>query len=164
LDTHHPNGYYSPYCIQHGAAEFADIVACTSSEVADFIHFARSKGYLQDTNIVVMGDHPAMGNPVEQELKKNPGRNIFNRFISNDPIVKNTDEILPFDMFPTLVEFAGIHVEGGRLGLGYSAFGAPNGKQPNALRVEAALGNLEFSAVYRKLWSSAESTNLARAQ
>ncbi len=57
VDTHFPNGFLSKTCKSSGGSSFTDIVKCTSHQVADIIGYTSSKGYLKNTNIVILGDH-----------------------------------------------------------------------------------------------------------
>ncbi|HKE93929.1 MAG TPA: sulfatase-like hydrolase/transferase, partial [Povalibacter sp.] len=155
LDTHHPEGYYSTSCRTQGPREFATIVRCASGEVAEFVDFARSRGYLEDTNIVIVGDHLAMPNPVYSKLLSSPQRRIFNKFISTTALEKSTDEIIPFDLFPTVLEYVGIGVDGQRLALGRSGVQRSGTVWPQGPRMETSPEILNFSRRYEELWTTA---------
>jgi phosphoglycerol transferase len=159
LDTHHPDGHYSASCVAQGARAFEDIVRCSSAEVARFVEFIRDGGHLATTNIVIIGDHLAMPNPVWDKLTDAKERRIFNKFLSADVHVKLREGLLPFDLLPTITEFIGIDVVGDRLGLGYSGFGAVD---PPASRPEESYDILNFSSTYEDLW--VEPAPLPRAQ
>ena len=156
LDMHHPQGHYSKYCRARGAARFEDLVQCASQMVSTFVRHIEQSGYLQDTNVVILGDHLAQPNPVYEKLLAYPRRTIFNKFISLNPPQKHFDNIIPFDLFPTLLEFAGVNVAGGRLGLGYSAFFNANSAAPppSASRIEASPVIMNPSSAYERLWSA----------
>lgn len=121
IDTHGPDGHFSKYCKSVGTKTFEGIVECTSNQVVSFVKFIQKSGYLKDTNVVILGDHLAMENPVSEKLDLIKERHIYNQFISNDHFEKNRNQILPFDMFPTILNFIGFSVPGGKLGLGYTA-------------------------------------------
>lgn len=154
IDTHHPAGYYSTSCRRAGARRFEDIVGCVSRELVDFVAFVKDKGYLRDTNILIVGDHLAMPNPVYDRLKSNPQRRIFNKFISAAPLTGNTQEIIAFDLFPTLLEYVGVQIEGNRLGLGRSALFEAEATRSRRPRPEASEQILNFSRKYEALWTS----------
>lgn len=156
LDTHNPHGFLSPGCRRRGVKGFEDIVECASHQVADFVRFIEQSGYLQDTNVVILGDHLAVSNPLFDVLRKVDDRRIFNRFISQQPPVKNTEEIIPFDLYPSLLEFIGIEVPGRRLGLGYSAFNGSGPAKPGVWLSDTALSSLSGSSSYAKLWAQPE--------
>jgi phosphoglycerol transferase len=152
LDTHNPHGFLSPECRARGALNFEGIVACNSAEIAEFVQYARDRGYLRDTVVVILGDHLAVPNPVWEKLEGAPRRSIYNQVIAPSEVQRNTDVVLPFDFFPTLMELAGFDVEGERLGLGYSAVGRiADGVRP-AERGNLPLTGLHGSTVYRGLW------------
>jgi phosphoglycerol transferase len=153
VDTHNPSGMLSPDCRRRGAADFFGIVACSAGQIAEFVEFVRSRGYLKDTTVVIIGDHLAVPNPAyEKLLQRGPTRSIFNLFLGDGLPPANTDELIPFDLFPTLVELAGIRVEGDRLGLGYSAVGAIDTPRPDLASRAQPVG---VSAAYDRLWRAA---------
>jgi phosphoglycerol transferase len=59
---------------------------------------------------------------------------------------------MPFDLFPTLLEFAGFEVSGGRLGLGYSALNSQQASASAERLQDFMQPTLTFSETYRKLW------------
>ena len=156
VDTHHPGGNFSKSCLRSGAKEFVDIVKCSSVEVSNFVLHMKNSGYLKDTNVVILGDHLAMVNPVWDQLNSASGRYIFNSFISASPPKKNRDEIVPFDLFPTILEFIGIDVPGDRLGLGFSAF-YESKMQPAPDRIDQMDRSLlNSSSAYLELWDKTQ--------
>ncbi len=154
IDTHGPNGHLSKYCKSKGAESFESIVECTSDQVSAFVKYMRKNNYLKDTQVVIIGDHLAMENPVYGKLHQVKERLIFNKFISSKPVSRNRDTVLPFDMLPSILDFIGFNVEGGKLGLGISAFSSENlsGKLLNYEDMKANL--LNKSDKYLELWRS----------
>ncbi|MFC5499692.1 sulfatase-like hydrolase/transferase [Caenimonas terrae] len=153
LDTHNPYGYRSPTCRARGIKTFVDIVECTTGQVAELVKFATDKGYLKDTQIIVIGDHLAKSNPVADTLDEIPDRRIFNRFVSENMPQQNTDDIMPFDLFPSIVQLLGIDVPGDRLGLGYTAFAARHVARPASRKAGLGFPSLSGSREYERLWS-----------
>jgi phosphoglycerol transferase len=151
LDTHNPHGFMSPYCRGRGARNFEGIVSCASEQLADFVRFMREKGYLDNTVVVILGDHLAVPNPVYEKLEQGD-RRIFNLFLSPQPLARNTEELLPFDMFPTLAEMIGFSVLGDRLGLGYSAVSEVEVPRPAERLKSLTFPTLSGSAGYNNLW------------
>jgi len=153
VDTHEPGGTQSAQCTQAGYARgFDGIVSCTAAEVADFVRFAQQQGYLENTNIVILGDHLARRNPLSAQLDQMPRRAIFNSFVARDTPAPQRSQLLHFDLMPTILEFAGYTVRGGRLGLGYSGFSRDAQPPPDRLRrMERDL--LNRSAEYLALWA-----------
>lgn len=119
-DTHEP-GYASTSCKEKGISSISDIVECSSNQIADLVHFIIQNGYLNDTNIVLIGDHLFPRDTVFNNIPKNK-RYILNRFISKDHYLPNREEILHMDMLPTILTFLGFKIQGERMGLGKSGF------------------------------------------
>lgn len=153
LDTHNPHGFVSPSCRLRGLKGFEDIVQCASYQAAEFVRYIEQSGYMKDTNVVILGDHLAVSNTVYDALRKVDDRRIFNRFISEQLPLKNTEEILPYDLFPSILEFVGIEVPGGRLGLGYSGFNISGVVKPLGWLDDTALPSLSGSSGYARLWA-----------
>jgi len=157
LDTHFQGiDAESKYCVQRGFRDFEGTVECTADQVADFLDYIRQKGYLKNIDVVVLGDHLAMNNPTIDRLKEASERTIFNLFISNKAPQKIRDDIVHFDLFPTILDFIGIHVEKSQLALGYSGF-SPSDRLPSADRLVEMRNNLMHpSPIYFALWNLPE--------
>lgn len=152
IDTHGPFGYVSQYCRQSGVKEFKGIVECTAVQVKAFVDFIKASGYLKDTNVVIIGDHLAMWNPLHDKIDRIKERFIYNKFISTQALSKNREAVLHFDMFPTLLTFAGFEVENGRLGLGYSGITAGIALPPKTVVEDMKRDLLNQSDTYLDLW------------
>jgi phosphoglycerol transferase len=159
IDTHGPDGHFSKYCKAHGIKDFNGIVECTSNQVAEFVQFMRQHKMLKNTNIVIVGDHLAMENPVYDKLKTVKERHIYNTLISIKPAVKNREDVLHFDMFPTILEFIGFKVEGGKLGLGYTALSKEVDMPPVNEYEEMNEDLLNQSDEYLELWKQRKLSN-----
>ena len=155
MDTHNPHGFRSRYCSAQGARDFEGIVGCSARQIAGFIEAARRRGFLEDTAVVVVGDHLAFPNPAWDKLERaGERRRMFNLFVSDTLPPPNTNELLPFDVFPSLLELAGLEVAGDRLGLGYSAFGATHVRRPIDRRQSWSLAAVRGSTAYDRLWQA----------
>ncbi|WP_194294590.1 hypothetical protein [Leucobacter muris] len=111
-----------------------------------------------------MGDHQkllAPGASFWDALKDREDRTIFNRVWSPDGVRFARDQIDQFSMYPTLIELAGIDLDGHRAGIGVSALAdADDVPRGSMLDLQAS----EYSAVvqsraagfYRELWDSAQ--------
>jgi phosphoglycerol transferase len=99
-----------------------------------------------------MGDHLAMENPVYDKLETTKERHIYNRFISAKTITKNRENILHFDMYPTILEFIGFKVEGGKLGLGFNGISSNTELPPSNEFEEMEEDLLNQSDEYIELW------------
>lgn len=150
VDTHGPAGHLSKTCKKKGVNDFEGIVECTSQEVADFVGFIVQKGWLDRITVVIVGDHLAMQNSVYEKLLSR-NRTVFNMIISNENIKKTRENIVHFDMLPTILNAIGFHSDTDRLGLGYSAISTVT-TPPND-RVQNLQKNvLNESPVYNNLW------------
>jgi len=156
VDSHWPSGYLSPACIRRGAKALDQIVECSADMVADLVAFVRKSGYDEDTNIVVVGDHLSPPNTLSGPLNKVGKRTIYNAFFARAQPKPNRGAIVHFDMLPTILDFIGMRPEGGRAGLGFSAFGLPPIPFPTA-RSRTELGEhiLTPSPAYLELWEPA---------
>ena len=153
VDTHEPEGHLSKGCAQRGYSNFDGVIACTAQDLARFVRFVKDSGYLADTNIVIVGDHLGRKDPLSEQLGQLPQRTIYNAFIGASTPVKNREQLVHFDMLPTILEFNGFTVAGGRLGLGYSAFNHHRA-HPEAQRLaEMQASLMNRSDAYLALWT-----------
>ena len=141
---------------------------CAAEDVAAFVDFMRANGYLAHTNVVIVGDHLARKNPLTDRLPAPAARHIYNLFISGAEVStgamaaqtaqKNTEQITHFDLLPTILEFSGFEIAGGRLGLGYSAFDRHAAAPANRFDdMQSSLMNR--SASYLALWGITDGAN-----
>jgi phosphoglycerol transferase len=152
VDTHEPAGFRSSDCDVRGAQPFEGVVQCSAREVADFVAYIKQSGYLADTNVVILGDHLARKNPVADRLETLPERYIFNKFISRDAFHKNRDDIVHFDLLPTMLEFIGFDTHGKPLGLGFGGFGAQDQMPASNRFADMAENLMNRSETYLQLW------------
>lgn len=124
VDTHFPDGFYSPTCTKNGVRDYKGIVSCTAEQITDFLNYMKRKDYLKNTVVVILGDHLAMQVPVYEELESSKHRTIFNRFITPQVLNKNRDNIYHFSIYPTILYSMGFRFSENRLGLGASGFGS----------------------------------------
>lgn len=149
LDMHVPDGTPHIECGYKDKPQLSRAALCTSEKLANFVNYIKAKGYLKNTNLVIVGDHLFMGASFDKE--KN--RVIFNRFISEDTLIPNRDEIVHFDLFPSILYSMGFATKGCRLGLGYSGFGEC--LQPGENRIKEMQDKLlNYSKKYFNLWKN----------
>jgi phosphoglycerol transferase len=123
LDTH-PNDHVQPYCSVDTEKALSSIYRCSMDEVAGFVSYMHEQGYLDDTVVVLMGDHLRMvgeGDSFRNELASRTDRTIFNRIWSPNGIDIRTRSINQFDMYPTILETLGYQLKNHRAGIGVSA-------------------------------------------
>lgn len=121
VDTHRPEGHISETCARRGVEDLPGVVKCTSDMIADFIGYMEQKGYLENTAVVVTGDHLTMPNVVQDIIDQEPNRTIYNRFYSPEPLTPNRDELMHFSIFPTILDMLNFSYPGDGVGLGVSA-------------------------------------------
>ena len=153
VDMHGPNGQLNQTCRARGARDFQGIVECTANEVADFIHYIDSKGWMDQVTIIVTGDHLAMSNPVFDKLTSSASRYVFNLIINQKPLIKNRDAILHVDLFPTILNALGMTWQGEQLALGYSAI-APSSQPFSSAHHISTIEQIvaSRSVAYDQLW------------
>ncbi|WP_053354120.1 LTA synthase family protein [Leucobacter musarum] len=123
LDTHEGPRLYD-YCTRDTDAVMTSITYCSMQQVAGFVEYLDQQGYLDDTAVVLMGDHQKMiaeGGSFWDELKDLDHRTIFNRIWSPDGLRVARDDLDQMSMYPTLLELTGLEVQDHRAGIGVSA-------------------------------------------
>lgn len=120
-DTHSIDGYLSSYCKSRGASSLEDIVECSTQQINEFVQFIINKGYLKDSNIVIIGDHLF---PLDDKFqnKSKSNRYIYNKFISEDNFYKTREKIYHFDLLPNVLYFIGIKPNSNQIAFGNLAF------------------------------------------
>ena len=159
LDTHEPAHPYDD-CSVETAEEMESVYRCSMTAVAGFIDHMRAEGCLEDTAVVVMGDHLTQlgaATAFHGELADRAGRTIFNRiWVPGDAgQLSLRGDVDQFSMYPTLLEVAGFSVADHRAGIGVSAFApaVPQGSAPALERAEyRELLRSRSSDFYRSAW------------
>jgi len=124
LGMHIPEGFPAPSCPRK-FNDYRDSIYCTSYLVRDFVDFVAQNDPEGDVKVVVMGDHLTMRPYPKAKPEWEASRSIFNALLAKSDLpTLNKQEIVHFDMYPTLLEFMGYEVKGGRAGMGCSAIGA----------------------------------------
>jgi phosphoglycerol transferase len=152
VGTHHPSGFLDEKCRSLGYSDFEGAVECTSREVAELIRHGIDRSWLDGANIVILGDHLSMKNTSYAKLDRIRERTIFNLFISKERFVARLDTVTHFDMLPTMLDFIGLEVPGGRMGLGRSAFGPAPPEPWETWRAAVRRASTSRSAAYSRLW------------
>ena len=127
LDTHEPVHIYD-YCDVDTEEALTSVFECSVQQVADFVDYMDKQGYLEDTSVVIMGDHlKHMGvtDKFHEELDENPNRSIFNRiWVAGQDreqlqVREGADQL---NLFPTILDAAGVQLKDRQAGLGVSVF------------------------------------------
>lgn len=161
LDSHEfPYAY--DYCNVDTEAPMAAITRCSMEQVAGFIDYMGQQGYLEDTAVMVMGDHEkfiAEANSFEPELSSLEEHTIFNRLWlpegSDLSIARDrTDQL---SMYATMLDMAGIQVPDRRAGAGVSVF-ADQLPAGSMLELSASdyrdVVTSRSTGFYRELWGA----------
>ena len=101
--------------------------ACSMTQVAGFVEYMKEKGYLEDTAVVIMGDHlkhMSAGDAFREQLDHHANRTVFTRVwvpggAGNSGLRPGVDQL---NMYPTILEAAGLSLTNHGAGLGVSAF------------------------------------------
>ena len=153
VDTHEPADFLDASCPQK-YGDMRDVVLCADKMAADFIDWIKKQNFYDDTTVVVLGDHTALGkNPLYPECRR---REIFNTVINPIPgLAAQNHQWTTLDLAPTILEALGVREAARGMALGRSLW-----------RTEATLAekygsalDLEFnksSAFYRRLQTPAE--------
>ena len=59
-DTHFEDGYLCERCPERYKDNYSNVMACSSSQVNEFIEWVKKQDFYEDTAIVLVGDHPTM--------------------------------------------------------------------------------------------------------
>lgn len=126
VDTHFEDGYVCDLCgNEFGDDQYANVMACSSRQVADFVNWVKEQDFYENTTIVLCGDHTTMDSDFCIDVDPAYPRRTYTAVI-NAPISKSrTDDNIIYstmDMFPTTLAALGVKIEGDRLGLGTNLF------------------------------------------
>ena len=160
LDTHEPAHPY-PSCTAEADSDMAEVYLCSMMAVASFIEWLQAEGYLEDTAVVVMGDHLkqlGVASSFTEELGAQSSRTLFNRVWvpDSEPAPDLRDDVDQLSMYPTLLEAAGFHVRGDVAGIGVSAYAdaVPEHAAPGLDRsTYRKLLHARSTDFYREVWS-----------
>lgn len=139
MDTHWPMGFVGKGCsvgsnnLKNKSETYRNALKCASKYVEDFLDWAKRQEWFDNTLIVIQGDHTIPG--TLRNLLTMPASDSskywYNVFI-NSPKPDNVyRKFSGFDIYPTIVEMLGAHIEGHRLALGTSLLS----KEPTLLEL-----------------------------
>lgn len=127
VDTHFEDGYVCDICPDtFGDNQYANVMACSSRQVKEFVDWVQQQDFAADTTIVISGDHPTMDSDFCEDVDKDYERRVYTTYINADA-EKQTEKkrkYTVFDDFPTTLSVMGAQIEGDRLGLGTNLFSA----------------------------------------
>lgn len=125
VDTHFENGYVCRLCgDEFGDNQYANVMACSSRQVTEFVHWVQQQDFYEDTAIVISGDHPTMDTDFCNDVPEDYARKTYTAFINAavQPELDARRDFSTMDMFPTTLAAMGVDIEGDRLALGTNLF------------------------------------------
>lgn len=125
VDTHFEDGYVCDLCQDEFDTQYANVMACSSRQVAAFIEWCKTQSWYENTTIVINGDHKTMDSDFCNDVSADYDRKTYTCYINSavtpvDPDKKR--EFSTLDNFPTTLAALGCTIEGNRLGLGTNLF------------------------------------------
>lgn len=159
LDSHEPAHLFD-YCPLTTDVEMTSVFRCSMEQVAGFVSYLEEMGYLEDTVVVLSGDHPKMlaeGGDFWNELAGKPDRTLFNRIWSPEGVNIARDRADQLSMFGTTLDLLGLGRSDGRAGVGVSVqVDSHDSSEASmlALTQERYVEMVESrsAGLYRKLW------------
>ncbi len=158
-DNHFPRGIPSPRCREDEKQEgFAGAFHCNSRFLADFVTRLKQEGLLENTVVVLMGDHPFM-NSMKQAVQFRGERHVYFKILSPLPRPPSRQAMTHFDVAPSILDLLGMtDTDDTRFGLGISLF---SGISPDAYaqHLQAVTSDtiLNQSPAYDRFWQPRQS-------
>ena len=123
-DTHFPDGYPCRLCEDLYDIQYANVLACSSRQVADFISWIQDQPFYENTTIVICGDHLTMDGEFMEGINPEYTRTIYNCIIHAyaEPVREKNRQFGTIDLFPTTLAALGVKIDGDRLALGTNLF------------------------------------------
>jgi phosphoglycerol transferase len=134
-DTHAPSGFPSSNCTQDEISSgLQGAYRCSSRFIAEFIKDLQKEHLLDNTIVLIMGDHLFMSTEENKDLFPEP-RYVYAKFIHQNKNLKPLrDTINHFDIAPSLLELLGFsEISGEQFGLGFSVFSKADDKRYNKI-------------------------------
>lgn len=128
IDTHSPFGFLDPNCASKSnlteETQYPFVIRCASTQLHEFIKWAKEQKWFNNTTIAVMGDHATMASPVAVGFKDSTITHYWLDFFINSAQTAemNQREFTSLDFFPTILESMGAEILGKKLGLGRSLY------------------------------------------
>jgi phosphoglycerol transferase len=125
VDTHFEDGYVCDDCPDtYGDNQYANVMACSSKKVAEFVEWVQQQDFYENTTIVISGDHPTMDSDFCEDVDEDYDRKVYTAYINAAAAPEESffREYTTFDQFPTTLASLGVQIEGERLGLGTNLF------------------------------------------
>ena len=123
VDTHFPDGYQCKLCEDQFSDQYANVLACSSRQVYEFVKWIQKQDFYENTGIIICGDHQTRQKKFVPS-EKSEDRRVYNVFINSAVSTEHTKnrEVTAMDMFPTTLATLGVKIPGERLGIGTNLF------------------------------------------
>ena len=123
-DTHFPDGYTCRLCQELYDIPYANVLACSSRQVADFVSWIQDQPFYENTTIILCGDHLTMDGGFMEDIDPEYTRSVYNCIIhaAAEPVREKNRQFGTFDLFPTTLAALGVTIDGDRLALGTNLF------------------------------------------
>lgn len=125
-DNHAPRGFPSERCVEQYGIQITGVIRCNSDLLAHFITKIKEYGVLENTVLIIMGDHLFMGNFPSLSNK----RHVFSKIYTPTGAKLKSKNLTPFDLPLTTLDAMGFEVNVDSLGLGASGYNANISKRP----------------------------------
>ncbi|KGF08705.1 hypothetical protein HMPREF1635_06690 [Clostridiales bacterium S5-A14a] len=133
VDTHHVDGYKCSLCENRFDKQYANVYACSSKQISNFLNWIREQPFYENTTVVITGDHCSMDPNFFEEVSAKStenfndvqlNRKVYNAFINSaiDTQYMKNRKFTTLDFFPTILASVGAEIKGERLGLGTNLF------------------------------------------
>lgn len=126
VDTHFPDGYVCSLCEEEFGDQYANVLACASRQLSDFLQWMRDQDFYESTTVVISGDHLTMSADFfDRNNLDTQQRRVYNVFINTGgvrPVREQNRVFASIDMFPSTLAAMGVEIEGEQLGLGTNLF------------------------------------------
>ena len=117
VDTHFEDGYVCDKCDdKFGDNQYANVIACSSKQVAEFVEWVQQQDFYENTTIVISGDHPTMDSDFCEDVDESYTRKVYTAYINGGKTeLSNARNYTTMDAFPTTLAAIGVEIEGNRL-------------------------------------------------
>jgi len=124
VDTHTKDGYRCALCEDKYDGQYANVLACASKQVADFVAWIQKQDFYENTTIIIAGDHCTMdadfGAEIDDDCTRKAVSIVINGAAERETTTARTFTTL--DAYPTTLAALGATIEGNRLGLGVNLY------------------------------------------
>ena len=124
VDTHFEDGYPCRLCQDLYGEQYANVMACSSRQLVEFIRWIQQQPFYENTTIVLVGDHLTMDSDFCANVSPEYQRGVLNIFVNAPVMAVNTKKqnCVNNGYVSDNNCGSGGEIEGDRLGLGTNLF------------------------------------------